>query len=290
MIKQPKIEMIPVDKIKILNPRSRGKKKYDEIVASIADVGLKRPITVSRRIENKGDTGFDLVCGQGRLEAYIYLGQTEVPAIVISVSREQRLLMSLVENVARRSPTTLDHVKQIGILRDRGYTIAQIGKKIGMSKSQVGGLVTLLDHGEARLLQEVEWENIPIGIAVMIATATDEDVQRSLTEAFEKKQLLAKDVSRARKIVEKRKLYGKSYGVPNLYKKKMQTSESVMRAYNREAQRQKLLVKKAKLCETRLLFISSALRMLFSNESFVNLLRAEKLDTLPQYLEESLRR
>jgi len=78
--------------------------------------------------------------------------------------------------------------------------------------------------------------------------------------------------------------------VPNLYKKKMQTSESVMRAYNREAQRQKLLVKKAKLCETRLLFISSALRMLFGNESFVNLLRAEKLDTLPQYIEESVRR
>ncbi|HOY64796.1 MAG TPA: plasmid partitioning protein RepB C-terminal domain-containing protein, partial [bacterium] len=229
----------------------------------------KRPITVSRRIENKGDNGYDLVCGQGRLEAYISLGETEVPAIVISVSREQRLIMSLVENVARRNPTTLDHVKQIGILRERGYTIAQIGKKIGMSKSQVGGLVTLLDHGEARLLQEVEWENIPIGIAVIIATAADDDVQRALTEAFEKKQLLAKDVSRARKIVEKRKLYGKSYGVPNLYKKKMQTSESVMRAYNREAQRQKLLVKKAKLCETRLLFISSALRMLFGNESFV---------------------
>ena len=198
--------------------------------------------------------------------------------------------MSLVENVARRNPTTLDHVKQIGILRDRGYTIAQIGKKIGMSKSQVGGLVTLLDHGEARLLQEVEWENIPIGIAVMISTATDDDVQRALTEAFEKKQLQAKDVSRAKRIVEKRKLFGKSYGAPNLYKKKMQTSESVMRAYNREAQRQKLLVKKAKLCETRLLFISSALRMLFGNESFVNLLRAEKLDTLPQYIEESVRR
>ena len=290
MSKQPKIEMIPVSKIRILNPRARGKKKYDEIVASIADVGLKRPITVSRRIENKGDNGYDLVCGQGRLEAYISLGQTEAPAIVISVSREQRLIMSLVENVARRNPTTLDHVKQIGSLRERGYTIAQIGKKIGMSKSQVGGLVTLLDHGEARLLQEVEWERIPIGIAVMIATATDDDVQRALTDAFEKKQLKAKDVLRARKIVEKRKLFGKSYGVQNLYKKKMRISESVMRAYNREAQRQKLLVKKAKLCETRLLFIASALRMLFDNESFVNLLRAERLDTLPQYLEESLRR
>ena len=56
MTKQPKIEMIPVGKIKVLNPRARGKKKYDEIVASIADVGLKRPITVSRRIENKGIT------------------------------------------------------------------------------------------------------------------------------------------------------------------------------------------------------------------------------------------
>ena len=41
---------------------------------------------------------------------------------------------------------------------------------------------------------------------------------------------------------------------------------------------------KSKICETRLLFVVSALKQLFRDENFINLLRAEGLDTLPQFL------
>ncbi len=95
------VRMIPIDKIHIVNPRARGKAKFKEIVANISKVGLKRPITVS--VRGGGDESYDLVAGQGRLEAYQALGQTEVPALVIDVPREDRYIMSLVENIARRS-------------------------------------------------------------------------------------------------------------------------------------------------------------------------------------------
>jgi len=289
---EPKIEMIPVDKIRIINPRVRGKKKFDEIIASISEVGLKRPIKVSRRPENKDDDGYDLVCGQGRLEASIFLGDKEVPAIVTTVSREERLIMSLVENIARRNPTTMEHVKQIAYLRDEGgYSASQIAKKIGMGKSHVIGLLQLHDHGESRLLKEVEWGRISLHVAVLIASAQDEEVQKALTEAFEKKEIKAKDVIRAKRVLERRKLFGKSFSSPRLGKKrKKPTSEDVIRAYNQEAQKQRHLLKKAKLCETRLVFVTNALHMLLKNENFVNLLRAEKLDTLPQYIEKKMGR
>jgi len=292
MKKEPKIRMIPVDKIRVINPRARGKKKYEEIIASIAEVGLKRPITVSTRPESKNDDGYDLVCGQGRLEAYIYLGEKEVPAIVTTVSREERLIMSLVENIARRNPTTIEHVKRIAYLRDEcKYSASQIAKKIGMGKSHVLGLLQLHDHGESRLLKEVEWGRVSLHVAILIASAKDEEVQKALTEAFEKKEIKAKDVTHAKRVLERRKLYGKSFAAPRLGKKKKKpTSDDVIRAYNREAQRQRILVKKAKLCETRLVFIANALRMLLKNENFLNLLKAEKLDTLPQYVEESIGR
>jgi ParB family transcriptional regulator, chromosome partitioning protein len=279
-----------VDKIRVLNPRSRNKKKFDEIVGSISDVGLKKPITVSRRPENKDDDGYDLCCGQGRLEAYINLGQTEVPAIVVNVTREERLIMSLVENIARRNPTSLEHVKMIAELRERGYTAGQISKKIGMAKTPVVNLLHLLDHGESRLIKEVEWERIPLNVAVMIASANDEEIQKALTEAYEKKQLKSKDVLRVRKIMEKRKIYGKTYGVIKPGSRKTPSSEDVIRAYNQEAQKQRHLVKKAKLCETRLLFVTNALHVLFKDENFVNLLRAENIDSLPQYLAENIGR
>ena len=76
----PEIRSIPVDLITVLNPRVRNKRIFQELVDSIAHLGLKKPITVSKR---PGRTRYDLVCGQGRLEAFIALGQTEIPALVV---------------------------------------------------------------------------------------------------------------------------------------------------------------------------------------------------------------
>ena len=45
------IRMIPVDLITVLNPRVRNKKIFNELVTSIAHLGLKKPITVSARAD-----------------------------------------------------------------------------------------------------------------------------------------------------------------------------------------------------------------------------------------------
>ena len=44
------------------------------------------------------------------------------------------------------------------------------------------------------------------------------------------------------------------------------------------------MVRKAEFTQQRLLFVTSALRELFSDEHFATLMRAEGLDTLPKYL------
>src|SRR3954470_15871597 len=95
----PKIEMIPVDRITVLNPRVRNKKIFTEIISNIAELGLKKPITVTRREDEDGPR-YDLVCGQGRLEAYQALGQQEIPALLVTADTEDCLMMSLVENLA----------------------------------------------------------------------------------------------------------------------------------------------------------------------------------------------
>ena len=103
----PEIRMVPVDLITILNPRVRNKRIFQELVDSIAHLGLKKPITVSQRV---GKTRYDLVCGQGRLEAFIALGQSEIPAIIVDASEEDCYVMSLVENLARRQHSPLELV------------------------------------------------------------------------------------------------------------------------------------------------------------------------------------
>lgn len=63
---------------------------------------------------------YDLVCGQGRLEALRALGQTEVPALVVLADPEDCLVASLVENCARRQHRAIDLLQDIRGMQERG--------------------------------------------------------------------------------------------------------------------------------------------------------------------------
>ncbi|WP_051927418.1 ParB N-terminal domain-containing protein [Ruegeria halocynthiae] len=115
--------LVPVDAITVVNPRIRNQKVFEEITANIAELGLKRPIMVAvREPESGGEPSYELVCGQGRLEAFKALGQSEIPSIVINASSEDCLVMSLVENVARRQHHSLDLLRDIRRLKESGYS------------------------------------------------------------------------------------------------------------------------------------------------------------------------
>jgi ParB family chromosome partitioning protein len=143
MTNPQQIRMIPIERITVLNPRDRNKRVFGEIVTNIAHLGLKRPITVTGRGKGEVPEHYDLVCGQGRLEAYRALGQAEIPAMVIEASEEDCLVMSLVENIARRQ---LELVQEIANLRRRGYNEREIARKTDLDAKYVRGLLRLLEQ------------------------------------------------------------------------------------------------------------------------------------------------
>ena len=285
----PSVQMIPIDQINVLNPRSRNKIVFQSIVSNISNIGLKKPITVTPRTQETDGKFYDLVCGQGRLEAFVALGEQEIPAIVKSASREDCFLMSLVENIARRQHRPLELLREINSLKSRGYSTAEIAKKIDVAKSYVTGVVHLLRKGEERLLYAVEKGRIPLSVAMQIADADEEGLQRALCQAYEDKTLRGRKLLTVRRIIELRKSNGKSTNQgAHRRTERLASSEALVRAYRQEADRQKLLVKKHQITQTRLLFVVSALKKLFSDENFLTLLRAEGLDTLPAYLAERI--
>jgi ParB family chromosome partitioning protein len=83
------VQSIRIDSIYVLNPRVRNVQKFDDMVQNIAKVGLKRPITVTPSQNKPEGKEYDLVCGQGRLEAFIACGQTTIPAMVIDASEDK---------------------------------------------------------------------------------------------------------------------------------------------------------------------------------------------------------
>ena len=282
---QENVQCIPIDKITVPNPRTRGKKKFKQIIANIAEVGLKKPITVAEYRSVDGETRYLLGCGQGRLEAYVSLGETEIPAMVIEATKEDLMLISLIENLARRQPTTMEHARKIADMKDRGDSPADIAHKTGLHVSYVHGILKLLAKGEERLLRAVEKEQIPLTVAITIASSTDATVQRALAEAYEKKELRGKALLRVRRLVEERRSRGKALhrGVPCRGNSEV-SSEQLLMVYREETARQKAVVQKAKHCETKLVFAVSALKQLFQDDNFTTLLRAESLNSLPQYL------
>ena len=280
------IEMIPVDRIRVLNPRVRDTRKFLEIVDSIERVGLKQPIKVSRARGPDGDDVYNLVYGQGRLEAYIRLGQTEIPAIVTELSEKESLLLGLVENAARRKHRPLELLREFGALRERGYPVAEIARKTGYSTRHVRGLLKLLEAGEERLLVAVESGKMPLKVAVAIAAADDRRVQKILTEAFEMGELTLKELVQARRQMERRQRYGKERHAPVSEggSGAPVSTNAALHLLKEEAARYEREFKRAKLVSSQLLFIVEGFRVLLADEHFVTLLRAERVHTLPAQL------
>jgi ParB family chromosome partitioning protein len=71
-------------------------------------------------------------------------------------------------------------------------------------------------------------------------------------------------------------------------KKQWETSDGMVKAFKKESQRQKALIRKAKICDAHLMFIMTAFRQLANDEDFTNLLRAERLDSMPKFLADKI--
>jgi ParB family chromosome partitioning protein len=281
------IEVVPIDRIMVLNPRGRGRRVHREIIDNIETVGLKRPITVSRRRHADGPDSFDLICGQGRLEAFQALGESTIPAIVVELDEEDCLVRSLVENVARPQHRGVDLMREVGALRKRGYSDAEVAQKIGVTPSWVSMIVGLLEKGEERLIGAVESGLIPLTLAVTIAKSDDGDIQQALADAYADGKIKGRNVETVRRLLERRQRRGgighQRFGRSTV--RQRPTADQLVQIFRREADRQRLIAKKADFVQSRLLFIVQALKELRQDRTFANLLRTEDLDTMPRALD-----
>lgn len=282
-----RVEMIPIDCITIVNPRLRNKKGFKDIVDNIADIGLKRPITVTARQGPEGPL-YDLVCGQGRLEAFRQLGQTEVPALIVTADAQDCLVASLVENCARRQHQAVDLLQDIVGMRKRGHSDSDIAEKTGLTTYYVSSIAKLLEQGERRLVAAVEAGYLPISVALEICESDDQGVQAALHKAYEGKLLRGRSLIAARRLVEVRKRSGKSTNLEKRLRKQSMTPESLVKAFQEDTERKRMIIKKTEATRNRLVFVVEALGQLANDETFVALLEDEGLETMPKRLAERI--
>ena len=286
-MKSQRIELIPVSQIRVVNPRSRNQVTFKGIVTNIGAVGLKKPITVFRRKMEADGTQYDLVCGQGRLEAVIALGGASVPSIVTNAPLRQRYLMSLIENVARKRPSSREFLNEIRAMKSGGQDEAQIAAKLGMGREYVAGVLILLERGEDKLVAQVERGTLPLSVAVKIATTSGDHVQRALSEAYTSGELRGERLRTIQRLIVKRTARAraqtetKSLVLPR-------TARDLVKEYERHTQRQRTLVRRAAVVSERLIALTTALKRLLEDSQFLGLLRDEGLDVLPEPLAKRL--
>jgi len=286
-MEQKSVKLIPVGEINIINPRVRNQIIAEEIRQNIQSLGLKRPITVTPRPEIKNGKKYNLVCGQGRLEAFIEAGEEEIPALVIDASSEDAHIMSLIENIARRNNSSLELLQSIKYLKSLGYDENEIAAKTTLGREYIHGIIRLLETGEERLVNALEKGRIPLYIALKIASEDDSAVQRALAEAHETGQLSGGKLVAVQKLLDRRKLYGKSLSGPTRQKSDLSTEELVA-FYNSSLKSKKRLLAKADYIKQVLMFSTAALNQLLNDIHFTNQLKAEGLNDIPKQLSDLL--
>jgi ParB family chromosome partitioning protein len=166
--------------------------------------------------------------------------------------------------------------------------VKDITRKTDLHESYVRQILELADKGEERLLIAVEQGRIPITVAMLIVGAGEDDkaVQMAMQESYESGELRGRQLMYVRKLVERRQFLGRTIARSRPRRRAEVSSSSLVRAYKKEVERQRMMVRKSTLVQQRLFFILGALRKMFGDENLVNILRLERLDTLPKYLAE----
>jgi ParB family chromosome partitioning protein len=198
--------------------------------------------------------------------------------------------MSLVENLARRQHHSLDLLRDIRRLKERGYSVTDIAAKTQLSTKYVHGVIRLLESKEHRLLRAVESGKIPISVAVDIAEADDVSVQSVLRRAYEDKVLRGGRLMAAKRLVEARLQHGKGRALSDEKSRKSLSVETLLKTYENDVERKKILLRKSTATQSEMLFLTQSLWTLLSDENFITLLRAEGIANIPKTIADRLTR
>ena len=118
-----------------------------ELARSVKEHGVLQPIIVIKK-----GSGYQIVAGERRFRAATLAGLTEIPALIRTLSDQNKLEVSLIENIQRHDLNVVETATAYAKLRDQfGLTNEQIGERVHKSPSAVNNTMRLLKLPKAVL-------------------------------------------------------------------------------------------------------------------------------------------
>ena len=141
---QDRVSLIHIDKFKPNPKQPRGhfdEETLAELAESIRQQGVLQPILA----EERGDGNYTLVAGERRWKASKLAHLENIPAIIRNFTPEQKLEISLVENIQRDNLTALEEARAYRQLIDvLGLSQQDVADRVGKKRPTVANSLRLL--------------------------------------------------------------------------------------------------------------------------------------------------
>jgi ParB family transcriptional regulator, chromosome partitioning protein len=149
----------------------------EELAASIRSSGVLQPIVV-RYIDDR----YQLVAGERRWLASQRAGKATIPAIVRTVSNEQAMEMTIIENLQREDLNPMEQARAFERLsREFGLTQEQMAQRTGKERASVANFMRLLKL-PLEIQSEVESGALSFGHAKVLLMLDSAEAQKEVTK------------------------------------------------------------------------------------------------------------
>jgi len=276
LIRDRRYQEIPIEEVKVINSRNRDQEQFQMNVESIDHVGLLKPIRVNDKFLER--TGmYELICGEGRLLAHRKLDRSKVVAEVVTCTRKEAYLQSLVENIARTSPRSMDFARELKRLHDEGWNYKKIAAIACKDEGYIRSYIRLVEKGEERLIHGVETGVFPIGFATQVASTNDAQLQNVLMDAFDEGVVTTTNFAQARRIITARSKEKKKTAAPKDY-----TVSQLVLDIAETTKVKTSYIREAKTKENRFMTLLNGINALWKDERLLETLRDERLENRPE--------
>ncbi len=210
---------IPLDQVQP-NPEQPRKNfsrlEMEELINSIKEYGIIQPLILTR-LDNRE---YQIVAGERRWRAAKFLEFRTVPALVRSIKENEKLAISLLENIQRKDLNPMEKAKGYQrLIEEFDLTQEQVAKKMGKARASIANTLRILNLPE-EIQKAIEEEKIGEGHAKALLSAENEEKQKLLlkriiglgltvkeTENLLARKRIRKTVNLSQNLIEKEKLF-----------------------------------------------------------------------------------
>ncbi len=165
----------------VVQDKSQPRQSFDEeslneLADSIREQGVVSPIVVVKKGKK-----YQIVAGERRFRASKLAGKETIPAIVRTLSDQNRLELAIIENAQREDLSAIELATAYAKLKDQfNLSDSEIGKRVGKSSASVKNTMRLLKLPEE--VKKVMQENhLPEGPMRPLISAEPEVVEEVLS-------------------------------------------------------------------------------------------------------------